>query len=61
MLCDNDLIFGIISLVVIFICFCGWLGRKYETKELRCEIEYLKKQLKRSKKRKVKRNTNEKK
>lgn len=55
-MCDNDLIFGIVSLIVILICFCGWLGRKYETEELKCEVESLKKQIERLKKRKVKKN-----
>lgn len=53
---DNDLVIAIVTLTIMLICFCGWLGRRYETEELRCEIESLTAELERLKKRKVKKN-----
>lgn len=55
-MCDNNPILEVVVLIIIFIAFCGWLGRKYETEELKCEVESLKKQIERLKKRKVKKN-----
>ncbi|MCI5543449.1 MAG: hypothetical protein MR405_06020 [Mollicutes bacterium] len=51
---DNDLVIGIVTLILMLICFCGWLGRRYETEELRHEIESLTAELERLKKRKAK-------
>lgn len=53
-MCDNDLVIGIVTLILMLICFCGWLGRRYETKELIHEIESLTAELERLKKRKAK-------
>ncbi len=55
-MCDNDLVIGIVTLILMLICFCGWLGRRYETEELIHEIESLTAELERLKKRKAKNN-----
>ena len=52
-MCD-DLVLDIVTLTVMLICFCGWLGRKYETKDLKQEVESLRAELERLKKRKAK-------
>lgn len=59
-MCD-DLVLGIVTLIVLLICFCGWIGRKYETKDLKLEVEILTAELERLKKRKTKKNGNKKK
>lgn len=55
-MCDNNPILEVVVLIIIFIAFCGWLGRKYDTENLRHEIESLTAELERLKKRKVKKN-----